>query len=33
LLQRTGRPNEAALALSMAEVNDVHLRKRAVTAL
>jgi hypothetical protein len=33
LLQRTGRPNEAAVALSMAEANDVHLHKRAVTAL
>jgi tetratricopeptide (TPR) repeat protein len=33
LLQRTGRPNEAAIALSMAEANDVHLHKRAVTAL
>ena len=27
------RPNEAAVALSMAEANDVHLHKRAVTAL
>ena len=33
LLQRTGRPNEAALALSMAEANDVHLHERAETAL
>jgi hypothetical protein len=33
LLQRTGRPHEAAVALSMAEANDVHLHNRAVTAL
>lgn len=28
LLDRIGRPNEAALALSLAEANDVHLRAR-----
>lgn len=28
LLQRIGRPNEAALALAEAEANDVHLHKR-----
>jgi tetratricopeptide (TPR) repeat protein len=33
LLQRTGRPNEAAIALSEAEANDVHLHERAVTPL
>ena len=33
LLQRTGRPNEAAIALSEAEANDIHLHDRAATPL
>ncbi len=28
LLHRIGRPNEAEIALSVAEANDVHLRAR-----
>ena len=33
LLHRIGRPNEAALALSLAEANDVHLRQRGAAPL
>lgn len=33
LLQKTHRPNEAAIALSVAEENDVHLHDRAATSL
>ncbi len=33
LLQRTGRPNEAAIALAEAEATDFHLHERAVTPL